>query len=294
MNQKFTKKELDRLGRNEEDIDLIMKCQNALPIVFTNDNNIAKYSVNAIDLWNQIGSKNHFYDWAKSNIVNSDNVSSDDYVEMLCRVKSWEENKKTKRIDINILDEKEANGLNRSSKSIASNGITTSYMLTLDIAKDIVMYIGALPRTNKETKEISKMYRKYFRIIEDVVYENKEWLIIRDPEKEEYKNMSSEVEQWVYRIWHRKASKSEYSVEANGINKIVTGLTSAELKIRYSCPTNELIRDYLKKYHNEELLFLERQNQVLLRMDMGYTERMNMLTKMHEVTFKDKKIKQTA
>lgn len=54
----------------------------------------------------------------------------------------------------------------------------------------------------------------------------------------------------------------------------------------YNCPINELIRDYLKKDHNEELLFLERQNQVLLRMDMGYTERMNLLSKMHEVTFK--------
>lgn len=177
---------------------------------------------------------------------------------------------------------------------LSANGITKSYMLTLDCSKDIAMYVGALPRTNKETKELSKMYRKYFRIIEEIVHQNKEWWKTRDPEKEEYKNMSSEVDAWVFRIWHKKASKSEFAVEANGINKIVTGLTSQELKTKYHCPTNELIRDYLKKDHNEELLFLERQNQVLLRMDMGYTERMNMLTKMHEVTFKDKKVQRVA
>lgn len=75
---------------------------------------------------------------------------------------------------------------------------------------------------------------------------------------------------------------------------IVTGKKSQELKLEYGCPTNELLRDYLKKDHNEELLFLERQNQVLLRMDMGYTERMNMLTKMHEVTFKEKIVQRVA
>lgn len=91
------------------------------------------------------------------------------------------------------------------------------------------------------------------------------------------------------RIWHKKAAKSDYTVEANGINKIVTGLTSQELKIKYGCPTNDLVRDYLKKEYNEELLFLEKQNQVLLLIDMGFTERMNMLTKMHEVTFKKDK-----
>ena len=290
---KLKKKELERLGRSEEDIELVMKCQNILPILF-NNNDIAKYSINAIDLWNQIGSKNHFYDWAKTNILKSDNVSSDDYIEIFCRVKSWEENKRTKRIDINVLDKEEANGLNRSLKSMSANGITTSYLLTLDIAKDIVMYIGALPRTNKKTKEISQMYRKYFRIIEDIVIENKEWLAIRDPEKQEYKNMSSEIEQWIFRIWHRKAYKSEYSVEANMINKIATGKTSQELKLELGISTYDLLRDYLKKNYNEELLFLERQNQVLLRMDMGFTERTNMLTKMYEVTFKDKKMQAVA
>ncbi len=172
---------------------------------------------------------------------------------------------------------------------LSAKGIVTSCMLKLDTAEDIAMYIGALPRTNKDTKEISRMYRKYFRLLEDIVYQNKEWLAIRDPEKEEYKKMSEEVNNWCFRIWHRKAYRSDYAVETDMLNTIVTGKNSQQLKSEYGVASNDLIHDYLKKEHNEELLFLEQQNQVLLLMDMGFTERKNMLIKMHEVKFKSKK-----
>ena len=122
--------------------------------------------------------------------------------------------------------------------------------------------------------------------MERIVLENKEWLTIRDPEKEEYKKMSAEVDAWCFRIWHHHASRSEYAVEADMLNTIVTGKTSQQLKSEYGVASNDMIRDYLKKEHNEELLFLEQQNQVLLLMEMGFTERKNMLTKMHEVKFK--------
>ena len=39
---------------------------------------------------------------------------------------------------------------------------TEEYILVLDIAKEICMIVGAAPRTNKETKRISKEIRQYF------------------------------------------------------------------------------------------------------------------------------------
>lgn len=36
------------------------------------------------------------------------------------------------------------------------------YVLTVDIAKEICMCVGVSPRTNEETKKLSKEYRKYF------------------------------------------------------------------------------------------------------------------------------------
>ena len=36
------------------------------------------------------------------------------------------------------------------------------YVLTVDIAKEICMVVGVSPRTNEETKSLSKKFRKYF------------------------------------------------------------------------------------------------------------------------------------
>ena len=38
----------------------------------------------------------------------------------------------------------------------------TEYILTTDIAKEICMVVGVAPRTNPETKELSKQFRIYF------------------------------------------------------------------------------------------------------------------------------------
>ena len=157
----------------------------------------------------------------------------------------------------------------------------------MDLAKEIAMFTGKNSQASEELKETSRLVRQYFILMERIVIDNKEWLAIRDPEKVEYKKMSEEVDAWCFRIWHHHASRSEYAVEADMLNTIVTGKTSQQLKSEYGVASNDLIRDYLKKEHNEELLFLEQQNQVLLLMDMGFTERKNMLAKMHEVKFKN-------
>lgn len=47
-------------------------------------------------------------------------------------------------------------------KNETNNGDATDYILTTKIAKEICMVVGAMPRTNKETKALSKKYREYF------------------------------------------------------------------------------------------------------------------------------------
>lgn len=255
MIKKFTKKELERLECSEEEIKLVMECQRKLPIIFDNDN-IAKFCVDGRTLWIQLESKRQFSDWISQKIKKSKITRNVDYITFSQKC------------------EKPLGG--RPSEE---------FTLTMRIAQHLAML---------QNNDIGFKMRDYFILMEDLVKRNKEWLTIRDPEKEEYKKMSYEIEQWMLRVWHKSASRADYACEADAINKIVTGLTSQELKIKYGCPTNELIRDYLKKDHNEELLFLEIQNQVLLRMDMGYKDRMSMLTKMHEATFKSEKSKKTA
>ena len=255
MSKFFKRQELERLQTvNPDEIELVMKYQKRLPILIENDE-VQGFCIDVRTLYKQIiGSSDmsHFSRWIKRAIKNYGFAENVDFTTI--------------------------SPLGRGTKVDNGGDIKSiDYYCSMDMAKQLAMV---------DKKETGFIARKYFILMERIVKENKDWLEIRDPEKLEYKRMSEAINDWSYRIWHKSASKSAYCVEADGINKIVTGKTSQELKLEYRCPTNELIRDYLKKDHNDELLFLEKQNQVLLAMDMGFTERMNMLAKMHEVTFK--------
>lgn len=51
-------------------------------------------------------------------------------------------------------------------KKEANNATLIGYILTLEIAKEICMIAGVAPRTNEETKKLSKQARKYFIKVE--------------------------------------------------------------------------------------------------------------------------------
>lgn len=50
MITKFSRKELERIGRNEEEIELVMKYQKKLPVLIEN-NNVEQFSIDARLLW---------------------------------------------------------------------------------------------------------------------------------------------------------------------------------------------------------------------------------------------------
>lgn len=53
MVTKFSRKELERIGRNEEEIELVMKYQKKLPVLIEN-NNVEQFSIDARLLWEQL------------------------------------------------------------------------------------------------------------------------------------------------------------------------------------------------------------------------------------------------
>ena len=60
---------------------------------------------------------------------------------------------------------------------------STDYVLTTDIAKEICMVVGVAPRTNEETRKLSKQFRKYFIEVEKQLKEIKKLdsYMIEDP-----------------------------------------------------------------------------------------------------------------
>lgn len=60
---------------------------------------------------------------------------------------------------------------NGNVKSMNRQGFLQDYILTLEIAKEICMVVGAASRTNEETRRLSKQVRKYFLKCEEIAKE---------------------------------------------------------------------------------------------------------------------------
>ena len=66
MVTKFSRKELERIGRNEEEIELVMKYQKKLPVLIEN-NNVEQFSIDARLLWEQLDKpQGDFSHWIKN------------------------------------------------------------------------------------------------------------------------------------------------------------------------------------------------------------------------------------
>ena len=54
MIQKFSKKELERLGCSEEEVTLVMKCQKKFPIILDNESDTKGFCIDARVLHEQL------------------------------------------------------------------------------------------------------------------------------------------------------------------------------------------------------------------------------------------------
>jgi phage anti-repressor protein len=64
---------------------------------------------------------------------------------------------------------------NLTPKKLNAIGVSKKYMLTLDSYKEIAMFYGATLHANDTSKEMSKLARQYFILMEKAVKKNLEW-----------------------------------------------------------------------------------------------------------------------
>lgn len=112
--------------------------------------------VSGRELYEKLKVKQDFTDWMKKQLDFVDAVESQDYQI------TWYKN------DDPLKEVVEFNG---SSKSMSRRGFMQEYTLTLNIAKEICMIVGAASRTNEETRRLSKQVRKYFLKCEEIAKE---------------------------------------------------------------------------------------------------------------------------
>ena len=97
--------------------------------ITTNDK--GQQLVSARELYEGLKIKQDFSDWIKKQLESVDAIENDDFSRF-------------------------------PFKREGHNATLIEYVLTVDIAKEICMVVGVSPRTNEETRALSKQFRKYF------------------------------------------------------------------------------------------------------------------------------------
>ena len=97
------------------------------------DKELGLNCVDGRELWKALKVEKQYSDWIRDQLKRVDAVKGSDFKVLPFKV-----------------------------KNLSGGRHTEEYILVLDIAKEICMKVGAAPRTNKETKRISKEMRQYF------------------------------------------------------------------------------------------------------------------------------------
>lgn len=123
---------------------------------------------------------------------------------------------------------------------------SVEYILTLDTAKEICMVVGVAPRTNAETKALSKKVRKYFIECEKQLKNNKPQLT-----QEQYNVLT------LYEMGGQKAVAIAMEIKQSGIE---VGLNIGKGQgMKRLCEngvvTIPIIMDYIKEHYPNEFAY---------------------------------------
>ena len=258
---------------SEERAKLIMKAQNEFPELLTSEGE--GFIIDGRKLFEKLRlneTKTKFADWIKSNLENTGMEDEKDY-----RIFFKED------IENNTIRFKTNAKNNRFSQEEIKNmtpqkrsafKISTEYNLTLECAKEIAMVTGATPRMNKETKELSKLCRKYFIYLEEAIKDMNNWMIIREPEKQGHKEMCEIIDKQ-YQKTHEgdKPNFYIYTNNSDMLNLCLFGYKSKQMKTILDVEYNEPLRDNLTSEANKCLYELQQLNSNLLLSNLDFKTR---------------------
>lgn len=255
MIKKFTKRQLlDQCGFTSDEAKKILEYQKRLPIL--NESNEEVFSVNARDLWEQLGKpQGKFADWIKRKIVA----------------------KKTKGGSLIFIKNKDYNTISQKCEIANTGGYKEilDYYLTIDCAKSVSMM---------ENTDSGALCREYFVLMEKAVKRNIEWELIRYPLRQGYKQMQKALDEYMMRMVQRNADDWDYRFEADAINVIATGFPAKEIRAYVGCMDN-ITRDSLTTTYNEYLLKLQEWDILFLGMNMNRYERYSKLKESFDIFF---------
>lgn len=144
---------------------------------------------------------------------------------------------------------------------------TKEYRFTVDMAKQLAMAEG---------NEYGKVVRKYFITIEKAFKRIVEWNMIREPERETYKQMCEELDKYTQRNFNKRPNRFDYINEAEALNLVCLGAKSKDIRA-YLEVQDKNTRDHLFKEYNEYLYEMQKLNIMYLKMNMEKMRRYDLI-----------------
>jgi phage anti-repressor protein len=243
----FEEQELkEKLKLSENEIGLILKYQRTFPELLQD---VKEFAINAETLWEQLGKpQGEFKKWFNRKIEgkfieNSDFTSTD------------------KLVDI------EKTNLKRSKLVV--------YM-TVETAKHLAMSTGMDNNSSEEVKNIGRMVRDYFIIMERTLRDYETWINVREPEKQGFNEMKQCIANWCDRSGYDKTIELFYSREADMLNICVSGMKAQDIKA-YIGFKDRITREHLETERNKALAEMQLLNIHLLNANMSFEDRTNII-----------------
>lgn len=250
----LTEQDLKNLNCNADEIALVLEFQDLLPVL-CQDGRVEKFCVDARTLHGQLGAGKMFAHWIKVNlkdyIENEDFISTNGVKSSFCPV-----------------GQKPKGGRPQQN-----------YVLTLNVAKEIAMFTGRNSQASDELKYRSKLVRKYFILMENIVRDKNVWDKLRAKTKKGYKPMDVALAEYIARNQHRVADHWDFKKEANIINLILFGYKAQDIRLIKGIFDKVDLRDCLTTEQQAYIDEAQKLNSTLLQADVEDSMRYKIIYK---------------
>lgn len=235
----FTEDELSQYGLSDKEIAVILDYQAFLPILQEDDENW----ISAKLLHNQLKVSRDFSEWIKKQIYDMELSESTDY-----KIETPAKGNQCKY-----------GGDNRS----------IDYLLRVSTAKEIAMVAGSKGgRTSKELKEMSKLVRHYFIIVEKAFKNRVKWnhsrkntLInckeLRGALIVHKQDLLNGVPEWM-------TTTNLYIIEFSLLNSVILGMSATQYRKENNISSTDQIRNYFSDDQLDDVERLERYDAQLI------------------------------
>lgn len=241
---------VEKLGRTKEDWKLVDKYQKKFWQLTQNSEG---FSVEARALWLELGEPyNDFSHWMNRKILKLGFIQDEDYKVFV-----------------------------QKSENLNGGRPSKEYFFTVDMGKH-----AALVTTNGKNKNIGKLVRDYFILMEKIVREYKNWVNTREPQKNGDKIMKNVLHNKVIEKDNRKPTVGEYCKESNLLNIALTGMDAQSLR-KHLDMSDKRTRDHLTTKTNRALAHLQMLNTSLIRSGLDYKTRKKIIQDTVNADYKD-------